>query len=72
MSNLDTSRRYLMGMFKSKICHGRLEVQLVVGGPSPGTTNVIQYITIAQTGDAQDFGDLTVDNMDAGACSNPV
>ena len=42
-------------------------------GGTPGTTNVIQYITIAQTGTRNDFGDLTVDNMvNAGACSNSI
>jgi hypothetical protein len=31
----------------------------MAGGQSP-TSNVIQYITIASTGNATDFGDLTV------------
>ena len=29
------------------------------GGQSPAAINVIQYVTIATTGNATDFGDLT-------------
>ena len=35
-------------------------------------TNVIQYITIAQTGNAIDFGDLAVARSDFDGCSNPT
>ena len=35
-------------------------------------TNVIQYITIAQTGNALDFGDLAVARSDFDGCSNPT
>jgi hypothetical protein len=31
------------------------------GGYSPGETNIIDYVTIETLGDAQDFGDLTVE-----------
>ena len=37
------------------------------GNPS---TNVIDYITIATTGNAKDFGDLTSARADAGGCSS--
>ena len=39
----------------------------VFGG---GSTNVIDYITIQTTGDATDFGDLTVDRYGLAACSD--
>ena len=29
------------------------------GGYTPGIVNVIQYVTIASTGDSADFGDLS-------------
>ena len=32
---------------------------LFAGGKSPSTDNVIQFVEIATTGNAQDFGDLT-------------
>ena len=31
---------------------------IFAGGISPSYTNGIEYVTIATTGDAQDFGDL--------------
>ena len=37
---------------------------------SPPRTNVIQYITISSTGDAQDFGDLSIDKNNLASCSN--
>jgi hypothetical protein len=41
------------------------------GGPSSARTNIIEYITIASTGDATDFGDLTVvRGQVAGAANN--
>ena len=43
---------------------------LVAGGRSPGDTNVIDYITIATTGNAQDFGDLTDARHSTGAVSS--
>ena len=47
----------------------------VIGGgdPQPGTqTNVIDYVTIASTGDAADFGDLTSARRDVDAASSPT
>ena len=41
----------------------------VFGGNSP-TGNVIEYVTIASTGNAQDFGDLTVGRFALAACSD--
>ena len=42
-----------------------------VPSPSPGTeVNTIDYVTIASTGDATDFGDLTVVGSYLGATSN--
>ena len=38
--------------------------------PSPGRTNIIEYITIASTGNSNDFGDLTAERRSAGACSS--
>ena len=38
------------------------------GGSSP--TNVIDYVNISSTGDAQDFGDLSTDNVNLASCSN--
>ena len=46
----------------------------VVGGDiSPnGNINVIQYITIASTGDASDFGDMTEPKRSTYACASPT
>ena len=38
------------------------------GGTGP--TNVIEYVTIATTGDAQDFGDLSAARNEIAAVSN--
>ena len=38
------------------------------GGQDPSYTNVIAYITIANTGNATDFGDLTIARNALGAC----
>tara|TARA_B100001250_G_C19722188_1_gene754368 strand:+ start:236 stop:1258 length:1023 start_codon:yes stop_codon:yes gene_type:complete len=38
------------------------------GGSDPGSSNVIAYITIANTGNATDFGDLTIARNALGAC----
>jgi hypothetical protein len=40
------------------------------GGNNAGTINVIQYITIASTGNSVDFGDLSLGNNEMGGCSN--
>ena len=41
--------------------------------PSPGTyNNVIDFCTIASTGDASDFGDLTAARDGGGVCSSPI
>ena len=40
------------------------------GGISADNTNVIQYITISSTGNAIDFGDLTVARRGIAACSS--
>jgi hypothetical protein len=37
-----------------------------------GNTNIIDYITIASTGDATDFGDLILKMQGSGGCSNSV
>ena len=37
----------------------------VIPSTSPGTTNIIQFVTMATTGNAADFGDLTKDRRDA-------
>ena len=37
----------------------------IIPSASPGTTNIIQFVTMASTGDATDFGDLTKDRRDA-------
>ena len=43
------------------------------GNASPaGTTNSMEYVTIASTGNAQDFGDLTVDRMQTQGVSNSI
>ena len=39
------------------------------GGQDPNKTNVIDYITIATTGNATDFGDRTAIGYVTGACS---
>ena len=40
-------------------------------GPSaPNGTNVIEYITIATTGNSQDFGDLTASKTSLGALAS--
>jgi len=45
---------------------------LIAGGtdPSNNAQNIIQYVTIASTGDAVDFGDLTDNKTRFGVCSN--
>jgi len=40
------------------------------GWLNPGTTNVIEYVTISTTGNSQDFGDLTVGRYSGGACAS--
>ena len=49
---------------------------VIGGGNGPSTSganfNVIQYITMASTGNAQDFGDLTDDNQRSGGMSNSI
>ena len=45
---------------------------IISGGLSPSLTNVIQYITIASTGNATDFGDLTVARTACGSNTNNV
>lgn len=40
------------------------------GGGFPVHTNVIQYVTISTTGNAQDFGDLSIPNMQISGCSS--
>jgi hypothetical protein len=45
------------------------------GGTTTGstsTTNTIDYVTIASTGNASDFGDLTQARRGVGACSSPT
>jgi len=43
------------------------------GNTSPsGVTNSIEFVTIASTGNAQDFGDLTVDRMQTQGVSNSI
>ena len=39
---------------------------------SPGTINIIQFVTMATTGDATDFGDLTKDRRDAIGVQSPT
>ena len=50
---------------------------LYMGGFTPvgglgGRQNIIQFITIASTGDATDFGDITVYSQASQACSSPT
>ena len=40
------------------------------GGTTGSASNVIDYVTIASTGNATDFGDLTVARYRLSACSN--
>jgi hypothetical protein len=43
----------------------------VFGGGSPGgSSNTIDYVTISSTGNALDFGDLTVPRNEIGACAS--
>jgi hypothetical protein len=46
------------------------ETGVFSGGYTGSYTNVIQYITIATTGNATDFGNLTAVRSDAASCSN--
>ena len=42
-----------------------------MGGSDPASTNILDYVTIASTGDASDFGDLTYSTtMGGGGNSN--
>ena len=45
---------------------------IMAGGLNPSYSNVIQYITIATTGNATDFGDLTVARSACAANTNRV
>ena len=52
-------------------------IRAVIGGgvgsvPSGSITNVIQFITMATLGDAQDFGDLTYSSRIMGSASSPT
>ena len=40
------------------------------GSPSSGKSNVIDYIQIASTGNAIDFGDLTINRAGVGSCAS--
>ena len=40
------------------------------GGLNPATQNTLDYITIATTGNATDFGDLTASRYSLSACSS--
>ncbi len=42
------------------------------GGYAPANSNVIDYVTIASTGNATDFGDLTVARFSPGALASPT
>ena len=43
---------------------------VIMGGGTPSATNICEYITIATTGNATDFGDITVTRAtNAGAAS---
>ena len=44
----------------------------VIPSTSPGTTNIIQFVTMATTGNATDFGDLTSAYGYGGGVSNGV
>ena len=41
-----------------------------MGGRAPGASNVIDYITIASTGNATDYGDLVTAMIDGGSASD--
>ena len=43
---------------------------LFASGDSPGAVNIIDYITIATTGNATDFGDTTQTRTNSSGCSN--
>ena len=43
---------------------------MAIGGSAPSIVNSIEFITIASTGDAQDFGDRTVSGGFSGCHSN--
>ena len=51
---------------------GTSPIRGVVGGGfiSPATTNIMSFITITTTGNAQDFGDCTARDETLGGCSN--
>ena len=42
------------------------------GGATPGKINTIEYVTIASTGNATDFGDLTIARNYAGGCGSAI
>jgi hypothetical protein len=48
----------------------KLQRGLFGGGSSPSTSNVIDYINIASTGNALDFGDLTLARFGLASCSS--
>ena len=43
-----------------------------MGGSVPGASDVIQYVTIASTGNTTDFGDLTQARMTAASASTNI
>jgi hypothetical protein len=42
------------------------------GGSTPAIQNVLQYVTIASTGNAVDFGDLTLTIQSLASCASPT
>ena len=60
---MTTVRHQISCMYsRTRGCHA--------AGGTPGATNIIDYITIATTGDAVDFGDVTVAKADTTGCAN--
>ena len=40
------------------------------GDPGPGSSNIIDYVTITSTGNATDFGDIPTAHQDTAALSD--
>ena len=54
----------------SEVSSSTQKEELFAGRNNGSATNAMDYITIQTTGDAQDFGDLTVHEMVACGCSD--
>ncbi|MFZ9876933.1 MAG: hypothetical protein ACO3EG_00005, partial [Chitinophagaceae bacterium] len=59
-----------VGVANGSVPEGTTPIGVFGGGQTPSNVNTIDYITIATTGNATDFGDLTQERYGLAACSS--